>query len=147
MLTDKHLVVLAKLRCDARKSLASIGRETGIPTSTLFDYYQELKEEVILRHVAVPDFAKLGYPLRKRFFIRGDDRNALSSFLLEHRNVNVVSRIDHAHAFCEAFFKTQAEVETFKEELKRLKPKEVKEYDVLEELKHEAFTPLAKLKH
>jgi len=145
MLTGKHLAILAKLREDARVSLAKVSRDTGLPNSTVFDYYEELKNGPILRHTTLPDFSRLGYPLRKKFIIRSNDRDGLFTFLRNHQNVNNLYRIDHAQALCEAYFSSIAEVETFKQELRQyVKPKELREFDVLEELKHEAFLPEGK---
>ncbi len=142
MLTEKHRAILSQLRHDARMSLAAISRRTGIPTSTVFDHYQELKGSVILRHAALPDFTRLGYPLRKRFLVKAKERGETLAWLKRHPAVNNLYRVDAYDAFFEAYFKDAAELETFREELRRgVKIRNLKEHDILEELKHEAFVP------
>ncbi len=142
MLTDNHLAILAKLRSDARMSLAKIGRETGLPTSTVFDYYQDLLDGAIARHVTIPDFGRLGCPLRKRYLVRTADRKRTLAWLKSHPNVNDLYRVDSHDAFFEAYFPDVNAAETFRDSLKQaLRPRELKEFDILEEIKHEGFAP------
>ncbi len=140
MLTDNHFAILAKLREDSRMSLARIGRETGLPTSTVFDHYRDLQKRAIARHVTIPDFGRLGYPLRKRYLLRTADRKRTLAWLKGHPNVNDVYRVDSHDAFFEAYFSDVNAAEEFKASLRQeLKPQELKEFDILEELKHEVF--------
>ena len=126
-------------------SLAEISRKTGIATSTVFDYFNQLEKHVVLKHACLPDFKKLGFPLRKKFLVRTKDRKAALTWLKEHSAVNNLYRVDAYDAFVDALFPDVNALEDFKEELKRtLKPKELKEFDILEELKHEAFIPSSK---
>jgi len=142
MLTEKHLAILGKLREDARMSLARIGRETGLATSTVFDYYKRLRQEAIVRHVALPDFKRLGLALHKQFLVRSGDRKKALAWLKRHPTVNNLYRVDSHDAFFDAHFADANGYETFVEEVRRaLRPKELKAFDVLEELKHEAFVP------
>ena len=53
---------------------------------------------------------------------------------------------DGYDAFFEVLFADMEGVETFKKELTSLHPKAMKEFDILEELKHEAFIPDTMLK-
>jgi len=108
MLTEKHFAILTQLRKDARMSLARISRETGMATSTVFDHYQQLAAEAIIKHVALPDFARLGYPLRKRFLVRTKDRRATLDWLRAHPNVNDLARVDTHDALFEAYFRDVA---------------------------------------
>jgi DNA-binding Lrp family transcriptional regulator len=142
MLSEKHVRILQQLRANARMSLARIGRATGIATSTVFDSYQVLQCEANLRHITILDFERLGYPLRKQYLLRTGDRRAALAWLKKHPRINNLYRVDSHDAFFEAIFANMNEAEEFRQQLKQeLKPKELKEYDVLEELKHEAFVP------
>ena len=53
MLTEKHFAILAELRGDARMSLAVMSRKTGIPTSTVFDYFNELERRAARALIAL----------------------------------------------------------------------------------------------
>ncbi len=142
MLTPKHYDLLRELRDDARLSLAEVSRRTGIASSTIFDYYQQLAKHAILRHVTIPDFASLGYPLHKKFLLQAKDRKASLAWLKAHSLINNLYRVDAWSAFFDAHFQNVNEFEIFKEEIQRsLKPQTLEEFDVLEELKHESFIP------
>jgi DNA-binding Lrp family transcriptional regulator len=142
MLTSRHVRILQQLRKDGRMSLARISRETRIATSTVFDYYKDLKREAITRHVVALDFSSLGYPLRKVYLIRNGNWQKALEWLRLHPAVNNLYRVDVYDAFFETYFRSVNEEEEFRQTLKQqLKPTEVKAYDILEELKHEAFVP------
>jgi len=142
MLTGRHIRILQQLRKDGRMSLARISRETRIATSTVFDYYKDLKQEAITRHATAPDFSSLGYPLRKVYLVRNGDRQKALEWLRLHPAVNNLYRVDAYDAFFEAYFASVNETEEFRQQLRQaLRPKELKEYDILEELRHEAFVP------
>ena len=143
MLTSKHFAILTQLRNDARLSLAEVSRRTGIASSTVFDYYQDLFEEAVIKHAAMPDFKKLGYPLRKKFLVRGKQRDKVLAWLKNHGLVNNLYRVDGWDAYFDAYFTDANELETFRETLaQELQPRSLQELDVLEELKHEAFMPV-----
>jgi|GEM_PF-3021555 len=142
MLSAKHLAILAQLRTDARMSLANISRATGIATSTIFDYYSQLAKKAVLKHVCLLDFKALGYPLRKHFLIRVEERAKALAWLKRQAAVNNLYRVDEYDAFFDAYFADAAELEDFKNGLTAaLKPHQVKEFDILEELQQEAFVP------
>lgn len=142
MLTEKHLAILGKLREDARVSLAEISRTTGIATSTVFDYYQQLVQKVIIKHTMLPDFKRLGYPLYKKFLVRTKNRSKTHTWLKEQEAVNNLYRVDTHDAFFDAYFADVAELEEFRESLQEeLQPQELREIDILEEIRHEAFMP------
>jgi DNA-binding Lrp family transcriptional regulator len=141
MLSDNHVRILQHLRHDARASLASISRSTAIPTSTVFDNYQELERGPIIKHAILLDFERLGVPLRKRYLLSAPRRERLKAFLLGHQNINNASRTGSTEAFCEAYFQNVLEIENFRTALKNAKIRVLGEYDIVEELKHEEFMP------
>lgn len=52
------------LRADARRPLARLAEELGMPRATLQDRLRKLvKDGVIVKFTVVPDFAKLGKPI------------------------------------------------------------------------------------
>jgi len=141
-MTPKHLAIIQALRKDARATLADINRETGIPTSTLFDYYRQLAAEVILKHTTLLDFSALQYSIRKQFLLRAKERKEAFAWLRVRREVNNLVRLDSFDVSFDAYFRNVAEVEAFKEALERkLAPRQVREFDLLETLKEESFIP------
>ncbi len=141
MLSEKQFAIVSALRKDARTPLALISRETGIPSSTVFDYYQQLQGSIILKHTPLLDYEKLGYPLRKKFLLRTKNRKELLAWLAEQPAVNNLSRSDSYDAVVEALFRNVAELERFKEELQHLQPYLSREIDLLETLREKEFMP------
>lgn len=142
MLTEKHFAILAALRQDARRSLAQVSRETGIASSTVFDYFSHLSEQAVLKFTTIPSFHQLGYPLHKKFLLKSRNRQRALEWLQQEPHVNNLYRVDGHDAFFEAFFADMQQLEEFKERMEEaLKPKRLQEFDILEVLKQESFVP------
>ena len=138
MITSKEVLLLKRLRNDSRRSLNSISKEINIPTSTLFDTLKKLESEVIIRHVSLIDFPKLGYNLKVIFSISLNQKKELKKFLMESRHVNSLSSlINGFHAEC--VFKDLKEMTEFKEDLKKFEIDEIKEFFIVDEIKREEF--------
>ena len=69
MVTGKEILLLKKMRNNSRKSLNSISKEIDVPTSTLFDMLKRLESEIVIKHVSLIDFSKLGYGVKVIFSI------------------------------------------------------------------------------
>ena len=100
MLTEKELILLNNLRENSRKSLAKISEETEIPTSTLFNTLKRLESEVIVRHVSMIDFSKIGFSFRVCFAISSKQKQELKDFLMNHSNIFIASgKFNHSMRF------------------------------------------------
>ena len=152
VLDNKELVVLASLRQNARKKLADISRETGVPLSTVFDKKKSLeRKRVIKGYHSILDYAKLGYGIRTMFSFVVSVRKTkqMLNFLNSQPNTNSIFQLgcdsDKPDAagckrfLAEAFFRNIGEVYEFVELLKSAGAKEIKEHHVLGEARREEF--------
>jgi Lrp/AsnC family transcriptional regulator for asnA, asnC and gidA len=144
--TDK--LILIELRKNARKPLAEISRNTGIPVSTIFDRLKKLEKNVVHKHTALIDYSKVNHNMIVNFIIKTDEteREKLKDFLESHKNVNSIYRITSGYDFMvECIFKDMKQIEDFNEELYNFKIKNKSQFHVIEELKKEEF--LTKKEH
>lgn len=141
MIDQRHLMILGQLRSAARLPLTVISKATGIPSSSVFDLHQKMLKRKILRHVSHLDYRAIGYPYRKRFHFSIKDRLKARNELLQNPFVNTLTRVGRSDLQAEAIFKDLNEVEEFKTALQGVKATRVKEFDIIEELKHETFIP------
>ncbi|MCP3682301.1 MAG: Lrp/AsnC family transcriptional regulator [bacterium] len=131
--------LIKHLRNDARKSLLRISMETGLPTSSLCDKLKKLEGNLIIRHVTLLDFQRIGYGLKANVLIKVKDKEKLREFLLKNQNVNSVFRTNNnMDFFAECIFQSMSELEDFCERLDALKAKK-KIHFVTAELKREGF--------
>lgn len=140
MFTQKEKLLLGHLRCNSRKSLAEISRETNIPLSTLFEILKKLEQKAILKHASLIDFSKIGYTLKVNFVIKAKNKQELREFLLDNANVNnLVSLINGYDLYAECIFRDLSELNAFKEKLDSLQTS-AEEIFIIEELKKEGFS-------
>lgn len=117
--TDKQ--ILKELRKNARVTLTKIAAKTNVPLSTVFDRIHLLEENIIVKHVALIDFIRLGYYTRAHISIGVDvkERPLLRKYLLDTKYVNNLYRINNDYDFLvEAIFVDIKEYEDFLNELK-----------------------------
>ena len=137
---EKEVELLRHLRQNSRKSLAKISKETSIPTSTLFELLKKLENTVITKHTSLLDYSKLGYNLKINFAIKTNKKQELKQFLIQHKNTNSLSKLINGHDFyVECIFKDLKQVIEFKEQLERFDIKDLKETQIIEEIKKEGF--------
>lgn len=139
MITDNEIKLLKHLRNNSRKPLAKISEETSIPTSTLFDTLKKLESNIIVKHVTLIDYVKLGYSLKANFVISVNDRDGLKDFLNSCPNVNTLSSLVNGHFYAECIFKDMKEMSDFREKLNSFEPTNIEENFVIEEVKKEGF--------
>lgn len=143
MLKKKDLVFLAYLRNNARENLTTISRKTSIPVSTLFDRLQVQKGSLIKRHTTLVDFEKMGYSCRAKVVLSVDkkDKEAVKRFLLSHRNVNSMYKINNGYDYMvEVIFNHMKEMELFLDSLDdRFKINDKRTYYVIDEIRRESF--------
>ena len=136
MVTGKEILLLKKMRNNSRKSLNSISKEIDVPTSTLFDMLKRLESEIVIKHVSLIDFSKLGYGVKVIFSINTNQKKELKEFLMISKNVNSLSSLINGFQ-AECVFKDLKEMTEFKEKLKKFQVEEIKEFFIVDEIKRE----------
>lgn len=139
MLTRKQQLILSELRKNSRQHLSKIAEKLELPTSTVFDNYK-LISGCIKRYVSLVDFGKLGYSLRINFIFRIKNSGIVKSFLLKHKNINSIYRINNKHTILvECFFRNMGEAYKFKEALQDKGAAKIDMRYIIEEIKKENF--------
>lgn len=143
MISEKDAQFISHLRNNARKKITHISREMKIPVTTVYDKLRMHENKFVNKHVTLLDFPKLGLHAKAHVSIKvdKDSRDALQNFLMEHPNVNSLSRIGFDSDFlAEVVFKDSGEVQNFTESLeKKYDVSNVQVFNVINELKKEAF--------
>ncbi len=143
MMGKNELIIISRLRENARENLTNMSRRTLIPVTTLHKKLKDFQNDVIKKYVAMLDFTKLGYNTRANIIIRvkKEFKDQLREFLLDHRSVNSLYRINNGFDFLvEVVFQEIRDVEFFVEQLENNFKVEKKEiYYVIEEMKKEEF--------
>jgi DNA-binding Lrp family transcriptional regulator len=85
--------ILSALRANSRRSAASIARELGLATSTVFCKIRSLNEEYVERHVSLLDNHALGLPFRTMVYGTHEEPEAFLASLQEHASVNNVQQL------------------------------------------------------
>ncbi len=140
---EKDKLLISLLRENARESLTSMSKKTGIPISTLFDRLKLNEKSIIKRHVSLINFEKLGYGTTATILIkaRSATKEKLLSYLKVHPNVNSVYRINNGYDFLiEVVFKNIRELQNFIDYLEtEFKISGKKVNFIIEEVKKERF--------
>jgi len=143
MFGKKDMLILTYLRRNARITLTNLSKKTRIPISTLFDKLKLHEKDVIIKHTALFDFAKLGYNTKANIILKVNktQRDELKDHLAKHQNINTVYRITNGFDFMiEGIFKNIVEMEDF---IDRLEDKfditEKKTFYVIDDIKREEF--------
>ena len=143
MLSKKDAEFISHLRNNARKKITSISREMQIPVTTIYDKLRTHERKFVKKHVSLLDFPKLGLHAKAHISIKvnKDSREALQKFLMEHPNVNSLSKVDFGSDFlAEVVFKNSGEVRNFVERLEKdFDVNNTQVFSVIEELKKEEF--------
>jgi len=94
-----------------------MSRETGIPVSTIFDRIKT--NEVIKKHTAIIDFAKLGYTkVNMMLKVKKDQREDLKRYLEKHNCVNSAYKVNNNYDYLvEGVFSNIREIEDFIERM------------------------------
>ena len=144
ILNPADLKILNHLRNNARETLTKVGRDTGIPISSVFDRLKRLETSgVIIRHVSLLDADKIVIRVKANLFIRSSDdhKKELERYLSANPQVNNLSKINGDwNLMAEAWFKDIKGLELFIETIRKdFKEIEVSINHVLEDLKRESF--------
>ncbi len=135
--------ILSFLRRDARTRVPSIASTLSIPQSTVYEKLKKKLSRYIKKHVAILEFHKLGYHALVYITIscQYNHKKELQRYLTKHPNVNTLHKLNFGWDFiAECIFKDYAMVEDFKQELsQRFNTMQIETFNVVEELKKEAF--------
>lgn len=139
----KERQLLAYFRKNARQTLTTISRQTGMPVSTIFDKLRKYEGSIIRKHASLLNFEELGYGARAKVFLKtpAENRKRLGSYLKVHPSVNNVYRINNGYDYLiEAVFKTVQELEAFLEVLElEVGVSDKAVYFIIDEISREQF--------
>ncbi|MCF7860741.1 Lrp/AsnC family transcriptional regulator [Candidatus Woesearchaeota archaeon] len=143
MVSDKELLILSRLRKNAREKLSSMSRKTQIPVSTIFEKIKEQEGNVIRKHTCLLDFSALGFHVRVHILIKVkfEDRDAAGDFFNKCFQINSVLRINNGYDYMlEGIFRDILELEDFCEKIEKRFLVEKKDvYYITKEIKREDF--------
>jgi len=142
-INPRDLLILSKLREDARTKLTKLSKETNVPISTLFDKIKDYKGDLITKFSCFIDFKKLGYPVQSTILVQvgGDERNKLKEFFERSANTNSIYKINNGYNFMvHCIFKSIQDNERFLELIEeKFNITSLQNYYVIEYIKVEEF--------
>lgn len=139
----KDLMIISRLRTNARETLTNMSKGTKIPISTIYDRIKAGFDGVITKHTVLIDFAKIGYTTRANLMIKAskDCRRELTEYLVRNQNTNSVYKINNGFdILAELVFTHVKDLEDFIENLEDkfdITEKEV--HYLVDDLKRETF--------
>jgi DNA-binding Lrp family transcriptional regulator len=137
---NNHTAILKHLRQDARKSFSTMSRESSIPVTTVFDNYQKLQSDgIIKKHASLLDFRKLGFFYRSFVFVKVKNQDEFLSFINTHQSVNSVFRIDVYDFLIDTVFPSIKEFYNFLDKVRDFDIEKLECHDVIEHIKKEEF--------
>jgi DNA-binding Lrp family transcriptional regulator len=142
IISKKDAQIISHLRNNARKKITQISKEIHIPVTTIYDKLRNYEQKFTKKHTTLLDFPKLGLNGRSHVAIKVEknSREELKKFLIEHPNVNSLSRINFSSDFlAEVVFKTIIDVQNFVEKLVEKYDAKIQIFNIIEELKKEDF--------
>jgi len=137
---NKNLAIIKQLRQNARQSLITISRKTGIPVSTVFDRIKQQEDHSIRKHTSLVYFSKLGYSLRLLMFLKVKKENECCERLMHNKHVNSLFRTDgDFNVYLDCVFATMKEYQHFMKQLNQFDIENKVLSFVVEELCYEDF--------
>lgn len=136
---QSDLKILAELRKNSRQTLTNISKNTKIPVSTVYDRIRACEEKIIKKHTSILDFPKMGFNIRANILVEASETQTFEEFVLEHKNINSVFRINSDFNFIiDCIFREMSEFQNFIESLTKITIKKQVHF-VVDELKRENF--------
>lgn len=143
MTLRKDLMVISCLRENARETLTRMSRRIKMPISTIYDRLRHQEKDLIVRHTALLDFARLGFAARVTMALRVERtaRQDTEAYLRGHSHVNSLYKINNGYDFLiECVFRHLKDLQGFVEELEdRFPILEKQIYYIVDDIKREAF--------
>ena len=143
MIKDTDLLILSRLRKNAREKLTDLSKKTNIPVSTIFDKMKVHQEHFIKKHTTLLDFSMLGFHSRANILIKAsrEEKEFLKDFLLKNQHVNSMFKVNNGFDFMiEGVFRDIRELEAFMDVLElKFKVLNKQVYYIIDEMKREEF--------
>jgi len=116
----RDLSIVSHLRKDARITLTTLSKKTGIPVSTVFEKLKSFRASGLVQPTVIVDFEKLGFNARVMILLKIDKeiRGQVEKFLVNHWHINSVQRVNNGFTFMvDAVFRDMRVAEDFIEVL------------------------------
>ena len=116
MISKQDYELLSHLRDNARISLVTIGNETEVSLSTVYDKIRRFERDFIKKHTSLLDFKKLGFNLKVNivFKVKKGQIDDFYDFLIDCRHINNFYKTNEDYDFLvEGIFKDQREFNEF----------------------------------
>ncbi len=143
MLTKKEKRLIIGLRKNGRARVNAIAKENDLPVSSMADLLHKMEESKLLRHVTVPAYERLGFPIRMFITLKtpSEKRESLLEYFKASSNVNTIHHINTGHDFhVDCIFKNQKEAQDFIDDLEdsnSITEKHV--FNLIDTIHHEQF--------
>lgn len=113
------MIVLHKLRNNARLKHTTIARQMRWPVSTTQERVRRCLDHFVSRPVALVDLTSLGFPVRTMWIVRprAHSRLGWEASVKAHRNTNNLSRLHHGEYLVQTAARTRREEEAIREVL------------------------------
>ena len=134
--------ILSHLRTNARATLTTISRSTGIPISTVCAKLSQYTQIHIKKSTALLDFSQLGFPIKVGFLIRAQDHaeQDLQTLISQNKAINTASRLSgNFNFYIEALFRDMKSYYEFSDRISSHKAHDQEQFFILEEPKKEEF--------
>ncbi len=142
-LDKTDILVLSRLRKDAREKLTVMSGRINLPVSTIYDRMDALSENLIKKKTVLLDFPKIGYNTRAIIVLKveREQRNDIKNYLLKSECINNLYKINNGFDFlAEVIFKHVKDMEDFTEDLEnKFSILQKSLYYVIDEIERECF--------
>ena len=143
MIKKKDLLILSRLRKNARETLTSMSKATGMPISTIYDKLKLHQGGIINKHTTILDFNQLGFSTRAHITlkVKREQKEELQIYLAKHPHINSLYKINNGFDFlAESVFKHINDLEQFLETLEdKFEIVEKSVYYIINDIKREDF--------
>ncbi|MBN2454765.1 Lrp/AsnC family transcriptional regulator [Candidatus Woesearchaeota archaeon] len=139
MKTKTQKQLLLSLRRNGRAKLSEISRDTGIPTTTLFEHLKQFSAGCVRKYVPLVDWQSCGFGIRVAGAIKAkqSSKEKLQEFLSSSKSINSLQRINNnLDFFFEALFPMIKDFEEFNENLRSMSAK-LKTFFIVEAVREE----------
>ncbi|MFH1439700.1 MAG: Lrp/AsnC family transcriptional regulator [Candidatus Woesearchaeota archaeon] len=137
------IILLSKLRNDARTTLTKLSKNTRIPISTVFDKIRSFENDFVTKYTSLIDFTKFGFYARANVILKIGKKHLdnVRDYLAKHPNVNTLYKINNGFDYqVELVFRDMQGLETFLWNLNtKFTIKQYIVYYIIDEIKKESF--------
>ena len=142
-MNKKDFQIIQHLRKNARMSLTTMSKKTGIPVSTIFKRLKASENTIINKHATLLNFSTLGYNTIAMIKLKVDreDKEALAKHLKFNQCVNNAYKINNGFDYLvQGVFKQIKDMEEFLETLEqKFKIQDKQTFFIIDHIKREEF--------